>query len=238
MKHSISLIIVLLFAFILLTGCSTSNAEFELRDGIHFGDDLATVKSKETQMLKEDSISRTDMISYNGVIVGREATTTYDFDDNTGGLIDMDYHYSESILSNDEIADDQYTTLYQALEEKYGKPLDATEENPYPITGNAISTAQLYIDLTKAMGKYTFGYYSEHNEWVVKSNGYYVKIDLLKYYTGVAGWSSNTIWNMIDLSYHYLNNEDYESAIRIWAEQKNTEKQMEIEAEEAIENDI
>ena len=200
----------LLLALVLMTaGCAVSadEAEFQLRNGIHFGDSLYEVKRKETLPMEDGSEDKTNNIWFKGTIAGMSGEVRYDFDENTGKLTDMLYAFS-STTDRDEV-DSWYETLKKGLIRKYGDPLNNTGGSLHLITGEAYSHGFTLINLYEQLLDYT-GSYRDYDEWIVDSGNDHVKIDLFCYY--IRDKSYEYTYH-IDLSYHYYTDQDYTDAL-------------------------
>ncbi len=218
MKHIISIVLVC----ILFLGCINVAAaeEFQLRNGIHFGDDLETVKSKETLPIRNSSKDDTNDVWFDGKIAGIEGSVRYTFDEENKGLIDMQYSFDSN--SNKDFIDSGYSTLYNSLVRKYGKPLGNTGGNFDMITGSAfdscVQTIALYMYLSGT------GDLRDYDEWIVECDGYNVKIDLISYYRRSKDYD---YYYQNVMSYHYFTDQDRLDAIN---------KKMEENA--AVDNDL
>ena len=202
-------IISILLTAILLLGCCVSALaeEFQLRNGIMFGDTLEAVKSKETLTIQSSSVDKTNNVWFDGKIAGMDGSVRFDFDEETGKLTEM--LYSFKTRSTKDSVDSEYSTLYQSLVRKYGNPLGNTGGNMHLITGEAIESAATIIALYMIIGG--TGDFRDYDEWIVDCGSYNVKIDLISYYYRTKDYDY-TYGNK--LSYHYYTNEDYLSAIQ------------------------
>ena len=119
-------IITIMLAFILLMSCFNAAVaeEFQLRNGIHFGDDLDTVKSKETLTIQSSSVEKDNNVWFEGKIAGMDGDIRFDFDEETGKLIDVLYVFDSK--TNKDSVDSDYSTLYKGLVRKNGTPLGNT----------------------------------------------------------------------------------------------------------------
>ena len=111
MKRVTSLVLVCILLFGCLSGAIAE--DFQLRNGIQFGDDLETVKSKETLTIQDGSTDKTNKVWFDGKIAGIEGSVRYDFDEETGKLIEMLYIFDET--TSKDTVDSNYTTLYQRI---------------------------------------------------------------------------------------------------------------------------
>ena len=205
MKRIISFVLV----SILLIGCINVAIaeEFQLRNGIHFGDDLEIVKSKETLTIEDSSKDKTNNIWFDGKIAGMQGSVRYDFDEETGKLIEMLYIFDET--TSKESVDSDYTTLYQSLIRKYGNPLGNTGGSIHTITGTVFTYWATVKWLTELLdGKND---YRDYDEWIVNCDGYNVKIDLLSWYDRDSNYKYKY---RNGLSYHYYTDEDFLNKIQ------------------------
>ena len=111
MKRVTSLVLVCILLFGCLSGAIAE--DFQLRNGIQFGDDLETVKSKETLTIQDGSTDKTNKVWFDGKIAGIEGSVRYDFDEETGKLIEMLYIFDET--TSKDTVDSNYTTLYHTI---------------------------------------------------------------------------------------------------------------------------
>ena len=157
---------------------------------------------------------------FEGTIAGMEGAVRFDFDAETGKLTDMLYSFKTK--GDKDSVDNDYETLKRSLIRKYGTPIGNTGGTLELITGPAIDNGMLINSIYKMIEG--DGNYRDYDEWVVKSNGYNVKIDLFSYYYRTKDYDYSYGNN---LSYHYYTDADYEKAL--------TEKQ---EENAAVDNDL
>jgi len=219
MKKFLSILIVL--SLCIIGSSMADNEEFQLRNGIVFGETLEVVKQKETLSIQSSSADKTNKVWFDGTIAGMDGSVRFDFDEETGKLTDMLYSF-ESSSSKDSI-DSDYSKLKSSLVRKYGSPLGNTGGSLHIITGPAIEYAGIVIALSRYLAN-GGGDFRDYDEWIIKCNGYNVKIDLVSYYTRSKDYDYSYA-NMI--SYHYYTDDDYLEALR--------EKQ---EENDAIDNDL
>lgn len=222
MKKTASFLLSLLM-FVCLFGNVVADEDFQLHNGIVFGDTLEIVKSKEegTLTIQSGSVDKINNVWFDGTIAGMDASVRFDFNEETGFLTDMLYDFKRS--SYKDSIDSDYTKLYNSLSRKYGTPLGNTGGSLYVITGEAINnfatTVALYKYLLKGDGDVR-----DYDEWIVKSNGYNVKIDLVSYYYRDKDYN---YYYANNVSYHYYTDEDLIDALN--------EKQ---EENDAMDNDL
>ena len=177
------------------------NEDFQLRNGIVFGDTMDIVKQKET--LPEINYENESELQYEGTIAGIDGSVEYYFDEENGKLTDM--LYSFSAYSSRDFMNSDYSKLKESLLRKYGTPLGNIGGDLYLITGKAPDEFGAFV------GTYIFffngdGDYVDYDEWIVNCNGYNVKIDLISAY---ARDKSYNYHYEINLSYHYYTDADY-----------------------------
>lgn len=177
------------------------NEDFQLRNGIVFGDTLDIVKEKET--LTDLTRENESNLQYKGTIAGIDGSVEYYFDEENGKLVDMVYTF-ESYDSKDLMNSD-YSKLSNSLLRKYGTSLGNTGGDLYLVTGKAFEKfgafVGMYIYLLKGNGDYV-----DYDEWIIKCGDYNVKIDLVSAY---ARDKSYNYFYKINLSYHYYTDADY-----------------------------
>lgn len=187
--------------------------EFELRNGIHFGDSLDTIVKKETTLTRSDDTSS----SFVGRIAGfDDSTCDFDVGENDK-LISMNYKFD--CYSKDDTTN-KYKTLYDSLVRKYGNPEGNTGGNCDLITGPAISSMALWVYLFGELDGWSADYY-DYDEWIVDLADYHVKIDLVSYYYRNSDFEYTY---SINLSYLKFTDEDYQKEI-----DKKTNEQKEVD---------
>ncbi len=199
------IIIALLIGMMMISHISTSLSEsdFELRNGITFGDTLNTIMRKETLSL---SSTRDDKAWFEGKIEGIQGEVVYGFDSKTKELIEMLYSFDD--FTNQADADKAYNELRKLLNNTYGKPLGNKKGTTHIITGAAFDMSKSIISLYKGFGGK--GAYRNYEEWIIKTNDYNVKIDLVCYYYGMKGDKSTY---EVCLSYHQYYDSDYTTKV-------------------------
>lgn len=193
-------------AVLLVLSCSAAafaQEEFTLRSGIHFGDTMEDILSKETKLVRESETSNW----FKGTIAGFENASCGFYFDNDGKLTSMDYSFTD-MDSRTEVNDD-YKTLYDSLVRKYGKPLGNVGGKIDPITGPALMRMAVLVQLYKFLDGYDADY-MDYDEWRVDTLGGHVKIDLVSYYYRDDDYK---YCYQLDLSYHFYTDADYEQAV-------------------------
>lgn len=183
---------------VLLSACfSPCYAEdFQLRNSILFGDDIKTIKGKET--LSFDS-QYENIIWYKGTVAGLDNTSVrYEFDETNGGLVDMQYAFQSN--SSKSISDANYKTVHDSLIRQYGQPLS------YEHTIYSSVIAHYVAQLMPAQEKGGGASLTDWIGWVVDCDGYSVKIDLIKY--AVKRNKSSAIEYAFDVGYKYFTQKD------------------------------
>ncbi len=182
--------------------------EFTLRSGIKFGDTMDDILAKETTLVRK-SEDGNEYLSFLGKIAGYDdAGCTFYFDDD-GKLNDVWYTFINVCTSKDT-TNDVYKKLYQSLVRQYGTPLGNTNGSCYSITGKAILNMSLWVHYFVPLNDNFAGNYINYDEWIVKADGYNVKIDLISYYVRDATYEYQYF---LDLSYHYFTDADVEEAL-------------------------
>ncbi len=191
---------VCLVLLLSISSIGFAEEEFKLRNGIMFGDTIEEIVAKETSLTREGENSNW----FKGKIAGySNAECGFYFDDN-GKLISMDYSFSESCTSR-ESTNDVYKKLYQSLVRQYGKAEGNTGGSVELITGPAIDRMAMWVYLLGSFDKCAGDYY-DYDEWIIDSNDYHVKIDLVSYYYRNSDYEYSYF---LDLSYHMYTDEEY-----------------------------
>lgn len=219
MKKTISILLTVILITIIYP-VAIAEEDFILRNGIVFGDTLEDVKQKETLTIRSSSVDKTNNVWFEGKIAGMDGSVRFDFDEGTGKLIDMLYEFNSS--SKKDFIDSDYSTLKKGLIRKYGNPLGNTGGSLHLITGPAVESSALMIILYQYING--SGDIRDYDEWVIESNGYNVKIDLMSFYTRDDDYNY-TYYNY--LSYHYYTDDDYLNAV-----------QEKIDENTAVDNDL
>ena len=211
-------VVVILVAILLLRSSGTKDydlgKEIELRNGIHFGDDVSTVRSKETGTERDDSgESRLD---YNAEVVNQEAHIQYYFHNNALNEV----YYSIPYLTTPY---DTYDPIKDSLIRQYGEP-------------NSTSTTDYYIIEARAMGLLSLRGFEPQKvcEWVVtagEKEKYKVKIEL------VLSHSQLLRGFFIDLCFYKFDDKILQMDEQIRKEQQEYIKQQE-EEQKRLEQDI
>ena len=164
-----------LLSIVLATSCIVSFAtcvqaddNFNLRNGVFFGDTIDAVASKETAKLDTgdmsiDSKGYIETYVKPNVYNNKDSYLFYFFDGETSLLEEemyfiVDEGYSEATLNQ------WYSVVFDDLVQKYGTPL----ENAYTVTTKEFDYYQTKENLSV----------KETNEWVVAGSEYNMKIDL------------------------------------------------------------
>ncbi len=211
------IILVLIFSCVF---CIALADEFELRNGIHFGDDLKTIKTKETLSYKTTLESGAVVFGNGTVATIQNCEVNYYFIDDK--LSDVLYYIGGIYLDGTKCAA-EYATVYQGLCRKYGDPLDSTNGKIYVIQGKAFEEAYSSIDMFTRFGG--SGDVIQHAEWIVPVDDYFVKIDQILYYCQAVNSNQITYYDM--LSYHQFTDADIEQV-----------NQLLKEAQDEVDNDL
>ena len=201
----------------LLISCANTE-EFSLRNDIHFGDSVETVKEKETMDI--DYVSEYTVRSEYGTIAGiDDSYVKYSFDDDK--LFEIFYVLGITLDKNN--LEDNYNTIYDSLVKKYGKPLYSNSENgQYIIQTSVFDTVEYALHVYPNESN-TFNHLLDYKEWVIKCNGYNVKIDLSGQYYG----KDDEICGIgLSVGYKMFTNEDLEIATKEKEEQEKEEQEL------------
>ena len=210
MKKLVCMVILVVICFS-LTSVSYADEGFKLRNGITFGDTIDDIIAKETTLTRTGD----DSNWFKGKIAGyNNAECGFYFDDN-GKLKSMDYDFSASCSSR-ETTNDVYKKLYQSLVRQYGKAKGNTGGSVELITGPAIERMGVWVYLLGSLEKNAGDYY-DYDEWIVDTENYHVKIDLISYYYRDSDYEYSYF---VDLSYHMYTDDEYWAKI----EEKRTEQ--------------
>ena len=212
---------LLILSFVLI--CLVGNAigdEFQLRNGINFGDTLDVIKQKETMDFESVTDDNTMAWFKGGKIGGIDGQVRFGFKDGTGKLTDMLYAFDKK--EEKDYVDSEYSKLKNSLVRKYGDAIGNSGGSLHIITGDAFDYSATIIMLYQYIKG--AGDFRDYDEWVVYCDDYNVKIDLVSYYYRTKDYDYS-YQNLI--SYHYFTNNDYLDAIK--------EKQDE---NDAIDNDL
>jgi len=200
------LLATLIACILCLSTVSAGFAEvaFSLRNGIKFGDSIDDIVLKETTLTRDSETSN----SFTGKIAGYEdATCTFAFDED-GKLKSMKYGFSDSCYSRDS-TNDIYKKLYQSLVRQYGKAEGNTGGSCELITGPAIDSMALWVYLIGELDGCNADYY-DYDEWIIDTDSYHVKIDLVSYYYRNSDYEYTYF---VDLSYYMYTDEEYNKKI-------------------------
>lgn len=199
MKKTICIIIALLMIF---ASCPALADSFSLRGGIEFGDTVEEVKEKETAAFAEEG---SDYLKTGSITLAtiEDANIKYYFSDE-GLLTDILYDFRST--KSKDTASDNFSTLYDGLTRKYGKPINTDSDSMYIIIGKAFETAaesvavRLWLDGSADI--------LSHSEWVKDYKKFNVKIDLVEYYIE----TQNALSYCYKISYKYFTDADLKAA--------------------------
>lgn len=197
-------------------GLASAAEDFELRQGIRFGDTMATILLKESTLVRESETSNW----FNGRIAGYDNAQCGFYFDDDDKLVSMDYSFGDKICTDKSEATDVYKTLYDSLVRKYGSPKGNTGGNVELITGPAIDRMALYVYLFGGLTGYS-GDYVDYDEWIVDCGSYNVKIDLISYYYRNSDYE---YFYHVDVSYHRYTDEEYNAEV-----EKKRQERMEVD---------
>lgn len=220
MKRFFTILLTLSVFLISIIGNAFAD-EFQLRNGIIFGDTLETIKQKETLPFKSITDDNTSAWFGNGKISGIDGQVRFDFSEDAGILTDMLYAFD--ITDNKDILDNDYSKLKNGLIRKYGDPLGNVGGSAHIITGQAFNYSGMIIALYREVLN-GGGDFRDYDEWIIHCDEYNVKIDLVSYYYRNRNYEYS-YENLI--SYHYYKDDDLLDAI-----------QQQQEENDAIDNDL
>lgn len=203
MKKTISLLLCLILFLSLSCSCFAEE-EFTLRNGIKFGDTMEDILAKEKTLTRKSESSNW----FKGKIAGYSNAECGFYFDGDGKLKSMDYSFSDSCTSRDS-TNDVYKKLYQSLVRQYGKPKGNTGGSVELITSPAIERMAMWVYFLGALDKCAGDYY-DYDEWIVDTDSYHVKIDLISYYYRDSDYEYSYF---VDLSYHMYTNEEFMEAL-------------------------
>ena len=207
---------------------------FTLRNDIHFGDSMATVRAKETLPFKEDECTQECLWTQKGTVAGVGGIhLRYMFTD--GKLQEIEWQLDEYPAFSVEAYDEAYAQLYKMLEDNYGSALGYKHGRCHPVTTHIIDSA---VYLWKHVNEADDGHFynpssieclknmRRYDEWVVHfGQNEHVKLDLVQLYCAIGNHS--TRWRFVFVGYKYFTEMEWDAAIQ----QKKTENQ-------AVFNDI
>lgn len=199
MKKIICIIIALLMIF---ASCPALADNFSLRGGIEFGDTVEEVKEKETAAFTEEESNclKTESITLATI---EDANIEYYFNDE-GLLTDILYDFRST--KSKDTASVNYSTLYDGLTRKYGKPINTDSDSMYIIVGKAYETAAGVVAVNLWLNDSAD--ILSHSEWVKEYKKFKVKIDLVEYYLE----TQNALSYCYKISYKYFTDADLKAA--------------------------
>ncbi len=225
MKRMVSLLlcISLLFGMNYITHAETK--EFELRNGIRFGDTIDVIKEKET-VLEYVDFSDTPLFEgfmFWGKITEYSGLCSFHLNDNDQ-LDDMRYSF---MPTDRESAIGYQEELCKSLSSKYGEPISISTGSTHILTGSAYNNMERILSVYRILSPRNDVF--DHKEWLVQSNNGYVKIDLTSFY--YYDTNENNYYYWIFLSYHFFTTEEYNSALlenaqKILEEQKRIDNSL------------
>lgn len=204
MKKWVAILMALLLMTNLLTAASAAG-DFELRQGIRFGDTMETILLKEKVLVRESDTSNW----FNGRIAGYDDAQCGFYFDDDGRLTGLDYSFKKATCETRSDTTAVYETIYDSLVRQYGTPIGNTGGSIELITGPAIDRMLLWVYLLGALDGFDADYI-DYDEWVVDCDGYHVKIDLISYYYRDSSYEYSYF---VDVSYHRYTDADYEAAV-------------------------
>lgn len=174
MKRFVLLIMIFVMAI------ATSYAEgYSFRNGIAFGDDVDTVRSKESE--KTVYNTKGNCLQVDSFTIGtiKDVKIWYYFtDDDSLNSI----HWVCGSYFQEKDAKETYKALSTALSEKYGKPLNLGKGKHYTFLGDAIDYAESMVDYFKSRVRGEYYGINEYQEWdLTVTEDIHIKIDLVRY---------------------------------------------------------
>ncbi|MBR6954685.1 MAG: hypothetical protein IKH77_06585 [Clostridia bacterium] len=156
-------------------GLFSLSRQFELRNGIHFGEKIDTVISKETLTQKSVNDERTTVV-YEGTVAGYDNTEVYfSFDGKNNGLDELLYWFVPHSQSE---CDSQYNALFENLQMKYGTPLSESDPRASLYQGNATKELTAKVDFFRNyLGKR--GEIRNSAGWLIEKGGECIKIEIV-----------------------------------------------------------
>ena len=210
MKRIISALLCL--SILLTLPLSSLAEEFTLRNGIMFGDTMDDILAKEKTLTRKED----DSNWFTGKIAGYNDADCGFYFDAEGKLKSMDYDFSNSCTSR-ESTNEVYKKLYNSLVRQYGKAKGNTGGSCELITGPAMTNMAIWVYLLGSMDKCAGDYY-DYDEWVIDTNGYHVKIDLISYYYRDSDYEYSYF---CDLSYHMYTDQEYADELQQKRDEQN-----------------
>jgi len=210
MKRFIS--ICLFFCLLLSIASSCLAEDFIIHSGVIFGDGRKEILEKETMSLFAETDD--NRIIYEGTLAGIDKSRIYYFLNSEGDLIDATYEFpSASDVGFTEVLE-EYKQLLAALTEKYGQPLDNTDDICL-VRGNAISH-HYEVKSWYAADNIPVEMNIDVISWSVPSNDNFVKIDLI--YNTTTNSAGSYAYCSID--YYPYSDEDVKQAIEQYKDYK------------------
>ncbi len=204
-KRMIYVLGLMMVIMLVTTSVTFAAEEFQLRNGICFGDTMDDILRKETTLVRESETSNW----FNGKIAGySDAQCGFYFDDD-GKMVSMDYAFGNKVCTSKDAMNEVYETLVSSLKRKYGNPIGNYGGNCELITGPAIDRMSLWVYLIGALDGYSGNYY-DYDEWIVDVPNGHVKIDIISYYYRDSNYNYHYF---VDVSYHFYTDQDYQDAI-------------------------
>ena len=166
--------LVLLFCFAVTATVSTAEGiiqleNVELLNGISIGATRNEVKQTIKNITHEDKKGISTKEKFAGY---DNAGIWYVFDENDE-LVYVQVYFDYKPLKTKDQTNKEYLDVRHQLVDKYGKALGYTNDNFFAVTGKGIEE---YLLLTN-IGKFAISYSSAYDEWAIKLQNGYMKIE-------------------------------------------------------------
>lgn len=210
MKRAVSVFCACIL-MLMLVSVGYADGGFQLRNGIQFGDTIETIVEKETTLQRTSETSN----EFEGTIAGYSgASCLFGFDDD-GHMKSMKYSFDH--CTSRDSTNEVYKKLYQSLVRQYGSAKGNTGGACELIMGPAIGSMALYVYVLGEFEGYSADYY-DYDEWIIDTDEYHVKIDLVSYYYRDSDYKYTYY---VDLSYYMYTDEEYQEALDEKRQERN-----------------
>ncbi len=195
---------------------STSIADnFSLRNGIGFGDTMASVEEKESFSIAERTENTLKTVE--GTIASIDKSyIIYTFSSN--GILEDVYMDFGVHIGKPEQAKLAYSTVYEALVGKYGTPSEIEGGAWYVIYGSAVEKFASNASFLQGLGLTPS--LQDCAQWILRYDDINAKIDLIRY--APNGVSSKSVSSDVIVSYHFFTDDEEQKAINALDDQKQS----------------
>ena len=209
------LICVLLIVLLLAAFSSGVAENFSLRNGITCSDTMSSVEEKESLSIAEKTENTLKTVE--GTIASIDKSyIVYTFSsDKTLEDVYMDFGVH---IGKPEQAISAYSTVYEALSSKYGKPSTIEGGSWYVIYGSAVERYASNVSFLKGLGLTPS--LQDCAQWILRYDDINVKIDLIRY--APNGVSSKSVSSDVIVSYHFFTDEEEQNALNVLKDQKQS----------------